>query len=82
MPAKQKILVADPDPDFLDWARTQLAADDVAVITAENIRKASSEVSAVMTATSSAASWVRAQSRKSGSGSATRIFCLAGMRTF
>ena len=35
MPAKQKILVADPDPDFLDWARTQLAADDVAVITAE-----------------------------------------------
>ncbi len=35
MPAKQKILVADPDPDFLDWARTQLAADDLEVITAE-----------------------------------------------
>jgi DNA-binding NtrC family response regulator len=35
MPAKQKILVADPDPDFLDWARSQLAADDIEVITAE-----------------------------------------------
>lgn len=35
MSAKQKILVADPDPDFLDWARSQLAADDIEVITAE-----------------------------------------------
>ena len=35
MAAKQKILVADPDPDFLDWARTQLAAGDVEVVTAE-----------------------------------------------
>ena len=35
MPAKQKILVADPDPDFLDWARSQLAADDIEVVTAE-----------------------------------------------
>jgi DNA-binding NtrC family response regulator len=35
MAAKQNILVADPDTDFLDWAKTQLAADDIAVITAE-----------------------------------------------
>jgi DNA-binding NtrC family response regulator len=40
MPAKQKILVADPDPDFLDWARTQLAADDLEVITAETAEDA------------------------------------------
>ncbi len=33
--AKQKILVADPDSDFLSWAKTQLGADDVEVITAE-----------------------------------------------
>jgi len=36
MAAKQKILIVDPDADLLDWARTQLRADDVEVITAEN----------------------------------------------
>jgi DNA-binding NtrC family response regulator len=40
VPAKQKILVADPDPDFLDWAKTQLGADDVDVITAETSEEA------------------------------------------
>ncbi len=40
MPAKQNILVADPDSDFLDWAKTQLAADDVEVITAETAEDA------------------------------------------
>jgi DNA-binding NtrC family response regulator len=40
MPSTQKILVADPDPDFLDWARTQLAADDIEVITAETSEEA------------------------------------------
>ncbi|MFM8460031.1 MAG: hypothetical protein ACKOB0_14030, partial [Chthoniobacterales bacterium] len=40
MPAKQKILVADPDPDFLDWAKTQLGAGDIDVITAETSEEA------------------------------------------
>jgi DNA-binding NtrC family response regulator len=35
MPAKKNVLVADPDPDFLDWARQHLCADDVTVITAQ-----------------------------------------------
>ena len=35
MAAKQTVLVVDPDADFLDWARNQLGADDVRVITAE-----------------------------------------------
>lgn len=40
MGTKQKILVVDPDADLLDWARTQLRADDVEVITAENPEEA------------------------------------------
>jgi CheY-like chemotaxis protein len=36
MPAKQTVLVVDPDSDFLDWARSQLAAEDVRVLTAES----------------------------------------------
>ena len=35
MPAKQTVLVVDPDTDFLDWARSQLGAADVRVVTAE-----------------------------------------------
>jgi DNA-binding NtrC family response regulator len=35
MTAKQTVLVVDPDPDFLDWAKNQLAAEDVTVLTAE-----------------------------------------------
>jgi nitrogen regulation protein NR(I) len=40
MPDKQTILVADPDPDFLDWAQHQLGANDVTVITADNAEDA------------------------------------------
>ena len=40
MPAKQTVLVVDPDPDFLDWARSQLAAGDVRVLTAESSEEA------------------------------------------
>ena len=36
MAAKQTVLVVDPDADFLDWARHQLAAEDVRVLTAES----------------------------------------------
>ncbi|MBU3665028.1 MAG: sigma-54-dependent Fis family transcriptional regulator [Chthoniobacterales bacterium] len=35
MSAKQTVLVVDPDPDFLEWACTQLATDDVRVVTAD-----------------------------------------------
>jgi DNA-binding NtrC family response regulator len=35
MSANKTVLVADPDPDFLDWARQHLCADDVTVITAQ-----------------------------------------------
>ena len=40
MAAKQTVLVVDPDPDFLDWARGQLAADDVRALTAESSEEA------------------------------------------
>ena len=40
MTAKQTVLVVDPDPDFLDWARSQLAAEDVRVLTAESSEEA------------------------------------------
>ena len=40
MPAKQTVLVVDPDSDFLDWARSQLAAEDVRVLTAESSEEA------------------------------------------
>ncbi|MEI7864911.1 MAG: sigma-54 dependent transcriptional regulator [Chthoniobacterales bacterium] len=40
MATKQTILVVDPDADFLEWARTQLRAEDVAVLTAENAESA------------------------------------------
>ena len=33
--AAQSILVVDPDPDFLDWARNQLGTGDVRVLTAD-----------------------------------------------
>ena len=35
MTAQQTVLVVDPDPDFLVWARHQLGAEDVRVMTAE-----------------------------------------------
>jgi DNA-binding NtrC family response regulator len=35
MATKQTVLVVDPDSDFLEWARNQIGADDVRVITAE-----------------------------------------------
>ena len=35
MAALQTVLIVDPEADFLDWARHQLAAEDVRVITAE-----------------------------------------------
>lgn len=40
MDARQTVLVVDPDADFLGWARNQLGADDVRVITAETAEDA------------------------------------------
>jgi len=40
MAAKQIVLVVDPDPDFLDWARGQLVASDVSVLVAESSEEA------------------------------------------
>jgi DNA-binding NtrC family response regulator len=40
MDARQTVLVVDPDADFLKWARNQLGADDVRVITAETAEDA------------------------------------------
>ena len=40
MSAKKTVLVADPDPDFLDWAQQHLCADDVTVITAQSSEEA------------------------------------------
>ncbi len=35
MTAQQTVLVVDPDTDFLEWAKNQLAAEDVTVLAAE-----------------------------------------------
>ena len=40
MSAKKTVLVADPDPDFLNWAQQHLCADDVTVITAQSSEEA------------------------------------------
>ena len=40
MSAPQTVLIVDPDPDFLDWTRHQLAADDVRVLTASSSEEA------------------------------------------
>lgn len=40
MSAKQTVLVVDPDPDFLEWATSQLETDDVRVVTSESSEEA------------------------------------------